>query len=133
MKKEWADKWIAALRSGNYLQGRGSLMQLNRSEPDAVPSFCCLGVLCDIAKAEPEVKGHWDSKFFRTACGHDELGYRQDSALIPPAVQKATGMLTDWGQFRTAEGDEQLTNLNDKAGKSFEEIAQVIEKHWEQL
>ena len=35
------DKWIAALRSGKYKQGKGALQ---RNE-----SFCCLGVLCEVA------------------------------------------------------------------------------------
>ena len=41
----WKDdvktKWLDALRSGKYKQGRGILRR-----PDG--SFCCLGVLCDI-------------------------------------------------------------------------------------
>lgn len=42
MKKEIADKWVAALRSGNYKQTTGMLNRNNES-------FCCLGVLCEIA------------------------------------------------------------------------------------
>lgn len=36
MNKEWAEKWAAALRSGEYKQGTGRLRQGDR--------FCCLGV-----------------------------------------------------------------------------------------
>lgn len=42
-----ADKWIAALRSGKYLQGTGCLCREGK--------LCCLGVLCDISG-----KGGWD-------------------------------------------------------------------------
>src|SRR5690348_17476896 len=35
-------EWVAALRSGEYRQGSGTL----RSDQD---EFCCLGVLCDLA------------------------------------------------------------------------------------
>lgn len=41
MKPELKTKWIRALRSGKYKQGRGRL----RTQKS---SMCCLGVLCDI-------------------------------------------------------------------------------------
>lgn len=34
-------KWVEALRSGKYRQGRSTLKHSG--------SFCCLGVLCDVA------------------------------------------------------------------------------------
>lgn len=41
-------RWVAALRSGEYKQGRGRL----RSSAN---EFCCLGVLCNLhAQANPE-------------------------------------------------------------------------------
>ena len=42
MKKEIADKWIAALRSGEYKQGIGELHDTGNN------SYCCLGVLCKV-------------------------------------------------------------------------------------
>lgn len=44
MKKGLKARWVAALRSGKYKQGRGSL-QTGEGE------FCCLGVLCEISPA----------------------------------------------------------------------------------
>lgn len=41
MKKTLKLKWIAALRSGAYKQGKG---RLRRGD-----SYCCLGVLCEVA------------------------------------------------------------------------------------
>lgn len=41
MKKEWADKWVEALRSGEFKQGRDFL----KTNDD---KYCCLGVLCKI-------------------------------------------------------------------------------------
>lgn len=43
MKQELKDKWIAALRSGEYQQGRAQLYD------EATGAFCCLGVLCKVA------------------------------------------------------------------------------------
>lgn len=37
-------RWIAALRSGKYEQGKGGLFRDGK--------YCCLGVLCDISKKE---------------------------------------------------------------------------------
>lgn len=45
MKKEWADKWVKALRSGEFKQGIGGLKDKNNN-------YCCLGVLCAIAFPE---------------------------------------------------------------------------------
>lgn len=45
MNKEIKDKWVEALRSGNYKQGYGNLQTGD--------SYCCLGVLCEII---PELK-----------------------------------------------------------------------------
>jgi hypothetical protein len=41
MNPEVKQKWVAALRSGNYEQGKNYLKTFNGK-------FCCLGVLCDI-------------------------------------------------------------------------------------
>lgn len=41
MKNVTREEWLAALRSGEYKQGRGVLKEDGR--------FCCLGVLCDLA------------------------------------------------------------------------------------
>lgn len=46
MKKEVAKAWVEALRSGKYKQGKGWLRQ---EEPGVEPTFCCLGVLCDLS------------------------------------------------------------------------------------
>jgi hypothetical protein len=45
MDKKLKAKWIKALRSGEYKQGKGVL----RSGTGKDASYCCLGVLCDVA------------------------------------------------------------------------------------
>jgi hypothetical protein len=42
MDAELKAKWIAALRSGEYEQGKGNLRARNGT-------YCCLGVLCKVA------------------------------------------------------------------------------------
>jgi hypothetical protein len=48
MKKAIKKKWIAALRSGKYKQGRHRLAHAGR--------YCCLGVLCEILALR---QGNW--------------------------------------------------------------------------
>jgi hypothetical protein len=74
MTPELKQKWIDALRSGKYQQGRSAL----RTKDDR---FCCLGVLCDIVDPsgwEPPAAGIYahlghsglpDSKFLGDVCG----------------------------------------------------------------
>lgn len=49
MNKEIKKRWIEALRSGEYKQGKGRLCALNE---DNTYSYCCLGVLADLRLKE---------------------------------------------------------------------------------
>ena len=111
-QKQNRNKWIAALRSGDYRQATGSL-RLN-------DSFCCLGVACDISGL-----GTWiDHDTFR-------VSGRGDMALgcLPPAVAQWLGLHSATGEFNDAES---LAHYNDD-GASFEEIAQMIEDRESEL
>jgi len=49
MKASLKQKWLEALRSGNYEQAIGLLCQYEMREGQVVPrGYCCLGVLCDV-------------------------------------------------------------------------------------
>jgi hypothetical protein len=126
MKKEWADKWVAALRSGEYQQARLALKRIDRSTDENKESFCCLGVLCDLAKDDNLIRGHWSGQQFISTSG-------AEVSCLPAAVKDAVGMKTEVG-ILTRNGDDQvaLATLNDD-GVPFSEIATLIEKHWEQL
>lgn len=55
LPKEFAQKWIAALRSGEYKQGRGYLFNqelygYTEAQPEQ-PHYCCLGVACIVGGA----------------------------------------------------------------------------------
>ncbi len=79
-------KWVAALRSGDYKQGKGQL----RKEVDGVNSFCCLGVLCNLhAMEHPEI-------------AKNELSprsYLGDSEYLPAQVQDWAGMKNNCGFY----------------------------------
>ena len=113
MDATWKAKWVAALRSGEYKQGRGRL----RSEDD---EYCCLGVLCEIAaqvgvieRAAPPP--NTSSVAWRYGGWHDYL---------PMSLADVVRLDT----YNPTIEDVQLTNMNDE-GKSFLEIADLIEKH----
>ena len=117
MKADVAERWIAALRSGEYEQGRFQLQpELGR--------YCCLGVLCDLA-AQDGV-GEWEetpgSRWVRFTTDNSY------STLSEPVMK--------WAGIKTAHaripGGGDLTLLND-GGRSFEYIASVIEDNVEAL
>lgn len=118
MKKEIADKWIAALPK--YKQG---LKALRRGD-----TFCCLGVLCELAVEDgviPPPSEALGNKVFTYGEGVGRTNY------LPYDVWFWAGMKTSDGSFDCVE-NRSLVNLNDN-GFTFEQIAKVIEEHWEEL
>lgn len=104
MKKTIKKKWLKALRSGRYKQCRQELCNSK--------GYCCLGVLARISGSK---KQHL--KFDN--CKKD---YRihKFGGLLSPKFLREVGM-KDLTQKR-------LSDMNDYDRKSFEEIADYIEK-----
>ncbi len=44
MREDIKELWVAALRSGKYVQGQGQLA----TKDNGTVKFCCLGVLCQV-------------------------------------------------------------------------------------
>ena len=125
MMTEGAKKWIAALRSGEFKQGKDRLRTDDR--------FCCLGVACELAAREGIIdkgKGErMDSGLTRYQYGSYELYYGEGKYQYLPRL------VCDWLGLNTSEGgynQTSLTVLNDE-GATFEEIAAVIESEPEGL
>jgi hypothetical protein len=97
-------QWLEALRSGKYKQGRHAL----RRRDD---TFCCLGVVCDLAAPE---YWSWDpdiaSDRFRHAGGN--LGFPDDPMLARIGL--------------TERAASELAWMNDR-GATFAEIADYIQ------
>lgn len=111
--RELIQKWVTALRSGEYKQGRGHLRDGDE--------YCCLGVLCDISGA-----GKWrnDATVFVHFDGEEA------STMPPPSIRRLVGIGASW-QVTTKEGRrEPLSYLNDDTGLSFGEIADLVEAEW---
>ncbi len=113
MKEVVKDKWVAALRSGNYEQASGVLYDGK--------GYCCLGVLCDVMGLKPE---QHDTNF------SSEYTFGDESGVLPPAVMEKAGIRFANGGYAYAR--KALSHDNDR-GKSFNEIADIIEANWKDL
>jgi hypothetical protein len=116
MKTDVKALWLTALRSGEYEQGSQRLRRADNT-------YCCLGVLCDIAvKAgvipEPETPGFRDSY---------EYGVNSNTAFLPDEVARWADV-DRFGQFTSNGQHFDLAQSNDD-GATFETIANLIEKH----
>ena len=118
---ENAKKWVEALRSGNYKQCTKRLRHKHRGEY----RYCCLGVAADISGV-----GKWRKNEFIS-------GLQCESQVLVENAKDWLGLDTDHGKLdiTTPTGNvvhTTLAQLNDE-GKSFSEIADIIEKYQDQL
>lgn len=118
MNQDLKEKWIKALRSGDYKQGKGYLNQNNEK-------YCCLGVLCNVYGIEwkeiQRVSGFIISGIFGLN-DPDELN-NLNISRVPLNISNEIG-LTDWAQ-------DTLINMNDRINDNldFTQIADWIEEH----
>jgi hypothetical protein len=101
-------RWVTALRSGEYLQGREALRKIDNDTLE--PVYCCLGVLCQLEGIEPE---SWLQSWLPP-----ELSTKYPVLGVPDPDSVPSGNNT-WQQ--------RLAMLNDDDELTFEEIADVIE------
>lgn len=109
-------KWVSALRSGEFLQGREHLHNEG--------AYCCLGVLCKISGADM-------SKGERVVEYKDGEGIAEPTAFIDEAhwteEEELTPRLLEY--FGISSGVEtKLIRMNDD-GMGFVAIADWIETH----
>jgi hypothetical protein len=124
MRTALKDRWVKALRSGKYQQGKSKLRKLattsigDTTEPQQ-EQFCCLGVLCDLV--EPKL---WEKRHDEWANGSDEDG----CGMPREELQRKLGLnkpVTRSDETTTIA--DKLAEMNDE-GKSFKQIANWIEK-----
>ena len=87
LPKEFALKWVEALRSGEYTQGEGDLAIIDENEDGTVTlqntSFCCLGVagyLCGNNISKLASESYLDNSFKDVPTLL--LGYSSDNSLV---------------------------------------------------
>lgn len=111
-------KWIAALRSGDFIQGKGHLLTDEGT-------YCCLGVAC-MALGRGDYLDQHD----------DETEGLLLLETLPDSLVTEMGLFDDCGtsckKTHFPDGSEKnLANLNDKAAWTFEDIANELEAHSE--
>ena len=154
MKPEIKKRWIDALKSGDYVQGKEALC-------DRGDSFCCLGVLCDLYIQDTK-NGEWltydededgfadETVRFIVRADNNYMFNVVEAEILPMIVAEWAGIPTDKqkvsGRYSSCdifvpkqEGYNSnrwdippdmitLAELND-LGASFEYIADVIERN----
>lgn len=123
-------KWLDALRSGNYVQTRGTLHE-NIPSGDA---YCALGVLLYVALGnetpeEPLLTSTEIDEALKTAGVAARLTLRPDSPVRSRAVAEST--LPEFLEQDFDEGvDLYIIDLNDSYGLSFGVIADLVEEEY---
>lgn len=114
MNPEVKQRWLAALRSGKYKKGRGTLRQTSRI-PFLPDKFCALGVLCEIA-VEDGVITKLKSNDGTRAYKYDNI----NTSSLPCQV-------ITWARITALESCR-LSSINDRShAKNFDHEADWIE------
>lgn len=134
MNSDVKQKWVAALRSGEFEQCTGALRMGD--------SYCCLGVLSELAvrdgvisPAEALPADDWRSS---RGNGKPVYTYDNETGSLPPEVSKWAGLMSPdvWNEYDDANPipdedpyvDGEPVSLINDAGTTFAEIADLIEK-----
>lgn len=121
MNEKFKKSWVVALRSGKYKQIQHLLER--RTIKNEVIGNCCLGVACHVYEemthkilekcckpllTTKEMSVSFKDKFYET------------TVSLPKSVSKYAGIAYNDIMI--------LTEMNDRRGKSFDELADYIEK-----
>lgn len=122
MKPEIKQKWVEALRSGDYQQGTGQLRNLSHD-------YCCLGVLCDLHSKETGIP--WSPTLQRPGSDKSDIlafwNYAGSTVNLNDMVRNWAGIDVSHVMVFKDGQIESLANLND-SGTKFAEIADLIEE-----
>lgn len=123
MNPEIKKLWVDALRSGEYEQARGTLCIVYGEKS----SYCCLGVLCELAFKEGVVK-HVAYREWQGVENNyvQEKTYDGSAGALPYNVRVWAGSIQPspciFSRYTT------VAELNDSGDYTFSEIANLIEK-----
>lgn len=133
MNKQLIKQWVDTLRSGKYQQGLTVLKSIDNK-------FCCLGVLCDIAKHL--IYLDWELE------DSDDMSYKiQDTCTVLPEdlinllgvnssrvlIMRTNSKLQEYlgnEEIATMSRHTTLVTLNDYYKLSFNQIADILEEEF---
>lgn len=107
MKKEIKQQWCQALKSGKFEQVKEQLFDKESG------GYCCLGVLT------------------RLYCRAKKVSFDKVNGDVPGDNDVLNEKVMNWAGLKTNDpnaGNNTLSELNDRLGKNFKEIAAVIQK-----
>lgn len=130
MNPEIRAEWLRRLRSGDYRQGHRQLRQL---DVEGYPTYCCLGVLCELAVERGVV----------TRRDQDPEGYDVDTYVAPPRDDLLTDVpeasdtyppptVVRWAGLPDPDpvvAGRSLSGWNDDERTNFARIADLIEEY----
>lgn len=114
-------KWLEALRSGDFLQGKNNLKKKSKGKI----RHCCLGVASEVCGLDSTLLANSDVFQFVD-------GDYKEAQFLPGAAQVWLGFASDNPRINLLDSEGQATQLsalNDRGGWSFAKIADAIEKY----
>ena len=130
MNPQVKEKWLNALRSGEYNQATGKLK--------TPQGFCCLGVLTELYAKETNQDWILQSSDPENIVDEDYYTFEQTDDFLPQSVRKWAGLdsicpevMVENDNYREDFGDDEyilkeLAVLNDEM-ESFNKISDLIE------
>lgn len=124
MNPEVKAKWIEALRSGRYKQGKNMLRSGDK--------LCCLGVLCEIAVQDGVIA---PPSLYDPTEGRYAYGPYAATEALPESVWRWAGLqegVPSWPYDRHREdyGRVGMPSDDNDNGMSFTDIADKIERYY---
>lgn len=136
MLEDVKNKWVAALRSGEYEQCTKFLF-------DGKSSYCCLGVLCKVLGGSFTPVKHpglqpGDPSRIKWQVVLPDGTVTMKANILPEQITVMAGMRkgNDCGTYlidRKANRHSSLTDDNDQRRLNFDRIADIIEEEWVNL
>lgn len=118
------ERWVAALRSGSYTQGKRVLRMGN--------CYCCLGVACEVFRQDTG-QGEWvemEGVGILPPIFEFKMEGDRESAILPKAVTAYLGLPSTPPRtvsFNPTINGFTLADHNDEMGATFDDIARMIE------
>ena len=139
MKEEFKKKWVKALKSGKFKQGKDSLYMLDTKTGEH--QFCCLGVLEHIVNPVPWKRVNFNDDFWNvedkivfgvpTENDHNTLpvewSYDEESGCSITMLSRETAEKVGLDDETGMELQKAVASMNDNE-ENFKEIAAYIEE-----
>ena len=120
MNKRIKKKWIKALESGEYAQGKGALC-VEPDDPKDDTRFCSLGVLCEIYAQEMNIP--WEESYY-----YGQLMMEEEPHTLPLQVVDWADLLDNDPIVRLHDGSKKRISEANDMEMSFLKMAKIIKE-----